>query len=298
MKNKALSLIFTTFFVIGINTNISVKADDYSPSTVKQISKDDYIQQISGSARIDWTKQEVIVTGTGAPPEKGSAAQRRLMSIRAAKVDAYRQLLEVIEGVHINAETTVRDFVTESDVIKTQVTGIVKGATQVGPPKYLSDGSVEVVMTINMFGNKSVASVIIPPEIKEEAKIPVVPSKVEPATVSENYTSLILDCKELDVLPAMSPAIFDADGGELYVSNLPIDPDYVINQGIVSYARSISQAEKNERAGSNPLIIKAQGVKGLFKSDMTISNTDAKKLLGAEEKNSFLKNFKVIMILK
>lgn len=292
MKNKFLGLLFTSFLILGN----SVKAEDFS--NVKQISKEDYIQNISESAKIDWTKQEIVVTGTGALPEKGSPAQKRLMALRAAKADAFRQLLEVIEGVHVNSETTVRDFVTESDVIKTQVEGVVKGATQIGQPKYLSDGSVEIVMGLNMLGQKSVASVIIPPEVKEDQKTPVIPSKVEPAPVSESYTGLILDCRELNVEPAMSPAIFDSDGGEVYVSNIPIDPDYVINQGIAIYTHSLSQAEKSERAGQNPLIIKALGVKGLFKSDMTISNSDAKKLLGADEKDNFLKNFKVIMVLK
>ena len=54
-------------------------------------------------------------------------AQKRLMAVRAAKADAFRQLVEIINGVHVNSETVVKDFVTESDVIKTKVEGLIKG---------------------------------------------------------------------------------------------------------------------------------------------------------------------------
>jgi hypothetical protein len=134
-------------------------------------------------------------------------------------------------------------------------------------------------------------------EIKRRETDQVPNTKIKPETVNETYTGLILDCKGLDVQPAMSPAIFDSDGGEVYVGALPIDPDYVINEGIVSYVTNMAEAKKNERAGGNPLVIKAKKVSGLFKADLSIANNDAKKLVGAEEKGKFLKDFKVIMII-
>lgn len=258
------------------------------------MNKSAVIQQLDEDTQIDWSKNLVKVTGTGAPPDRGNQAQRRLMAIRAAKADAFRQLAEAIYGVHVNSETVVKDFITESDLIKTRVDGLIKGAEMVGEPKYMSDGSVEVEMQIKLFGTtNSVASIIKPEQITDTAP----DTKLPPAYVSESYSSVIIDCKGLGVLPAMSPSLIDEDGGEVYYGNLPVDPDFVINEGIVSYAGSMSDARNNSRAGKNPLVIKGVKVLGNFKSDVVIKNDDAKKLLGADKAGQFLKGSKVIMIL-
>jgi hypothetical protein len=283
-----------------------------------------YVQNIGEDAQIDWTKNVITVTGAGAPPDRGNNAQKRLMAQRAAKADAYRQLVEVINGVHVSSQTIVKDFVTESDEIKTEISGLVQGAEQLGDYKYLPDGSVEIQLQIKLFSadntktNKysikepdkntkievtehestdSIASILMPDELKRRQNDKVPDTKLRPDPVLDTYTSLILDCKGLGVVPAMSPAIFDADDGEVYVGSLPIDPDYVINEGIVSYATTMAEAKKLDRAGNKPLELKATNVKGLFKADVYVSNSDAKKLIGAEQRGKFLQEFRVILVI-
>lgn len=75
--------------------------------------------------------------------DPAKAAQNKLLAKRAAEADCYRKLAEAVYGVQINSETYVRDFVTESDQIKTGVDAIVKGV-KLGPPQYYEDGSCEV----------------------------------------------------------------------------------------------------------------------------------------------------------
>lgn len=287
IRNK---IVLPLIVIFCLGTNVSI---NNSVAATSNMTKSSTIQKINDDATIDWSKNVVKVTGTGAPPDRGNAAQKRLMAMRAAKADALRQLLEVIQGVHVNSETVVRDFVTESDVIKTQVEGLVKGAEQVGEPRYMSDGSVEVDYQIKIFGNESIASVIKPEQQPDNTP----PTKITAPEAQVSYTSVIIDCKGLGVQPAMSPSLLDSDGGEIYYGNLPVDPDFVINEGIVSYATSMSEAKKNVRAGANPLILKGLKVEGLFKADVTVSNDDAKKLIGANEKSDFLKSSKVIMVI-
>jgi hypothetical protein len=73
------------------------------------------------------------------------------MAERAAKADALRNLLETVKGVRVDSETTVETFITKSDRILTRVRGIVIGA-RVVDTKYLSDGAVEITVTIHMTG--------------------------------------------------------------------------------------------------------------------------------------------------
>ncbi len=104
------------------------------------------------SGAINWSQGAVTAKGSGAPP-KGitNLAQARLMAERAAKADALRNLLETVKGVRVDSETTVESFITKSDRVLTRVSGIVVGA-RVVDTKYLSDGAVEVTVTIYMTG--------------------------------------------------------------------------------------------------------------------------------------------------
>jgi len=72
-----------------------------------------------------------------------SDAQNKLLAKRAAEADCYRKLAEAVYGVQINSETYVRDFVTESDEIRTSVDAIVKGV-RLGSPRYYDDGACEI----------------------------------------------------------------------------------------------------------------------------------------------------------
>jgi gas vesicle protein len=82
-------------------------------------------------------------------------ARQRAAAVRAARVDALRQLGESIKGVKINSKTLVKDFVTESDEITAQFEGFLQGAQQEGNPNIYEDGTVEVKMV--MYLNEVVA---------------------------------------------------------------------------------------------------------------------------------------------
>lgn len=77
------------------------------------------------------------------PAQDIDAAQNKALAIRAAKADAYRKLAETIKGLQINATTTVRDFVTESDDIRASMDELIKGV-RLGEPTCFEDGVCEV----------------------------------------------------------------------------------------------------------------------------------------------------------
>jgi hypothetical protein len=75
-------------------------------------------------------------------------AQGKLMAIRAAEVDAKRKLLERIKGLRITSDTTVRDFVAESDQISAKAYGKIVGATIVNT--YLHDDEPIAEVTVEI----------------------------------------------------------------------------------------------------------------------------------------------------
>ncbi len=70
-------------------------------------------------------------------------AQNKLLAKRAAEADAYRKLTEAVRGLQINSSTYVRDFVAESDEIRTAVDAMIRGV-RLGKPTWYEDGSCEV----------------------------------------------------------------------------------------------------------------------------------------------------------
>ncbi|MFH0788503.1 MAG: LPP20 family lipoprotein [Pseudomonadota bacterium] len=78
-----------------------------------------------------------------------SEGQIRLLTRRAAKVDALRNLLEVIYGLQIDARTKVRDFATESDVIRARLSATVQGAREIDY-RVQPDGTAEVTVEVTL----------------------------------------------------------------------------------------------------------------------------------------------------
>ena len=58
-------------------------------------------------------------------------AQRRLLAIRASKLDAYRALTEQVYGQQLDANTSVADMTVMSDTFRARVEGVIYGAVLV-----------------------------------------------------------------------------------------------------------------------------------------------------------------------
>lgn len=277
-----------------------------------------FLDDVPGGA-INWTDGLVTVTGTGIMPETGTLAQKRMMGYRAAIADAYRKLAEAVDGVRVDAETTVKNYVTESDVVRTQVSSLIKGA-QAGKATYNPDGSVQVTLTLDLHGkNRSLSSVVMaaqqqadaPPADVPAVDVPTPPVQAAPAgatsgkpapatpiPVTEDYTGVIIDAKGLKAEPAMGPSLFDESGTELYLATIPADPDEVVERGIASYAKSVDEAKTlTSRVGKKPLVIKAKAVRGPLRADLVLDRNAAGLLLGADQRKAFLNSFSVVIVL-
>lgn len=98
-----------------------------------------------------WTAATVSAVGSGIPPEGVTGTEGKLMAVRAAELDARRNLLEKVYGVQIDAQTTVKDYVVQNDQVRAQVERFMSGA-QISEPRYLADGSVEVTASLPLEG--------------------------------------------------------------------------------------------------------------------------------------------------
>lgn len=281
---------------------------------------------------MDWSgDSKITVQGTGvAPTYAVNAVQARMLARRAAVVDAYRQLAEMVKGVNVDSETTVENMMVTSDVTKTKVTALIQGARVVSE-QAIDGGGYAVTMEMSVFGaSNSLATAVLPTNTvptsfpAPDASVPAsTPSSVQvtPGTTTQQtpattlpsvmvpshqgssaaaapagqaiggYTGLIVDCRGLGLKPVMSPVIKNANGEPIYgYKNL--DSATVIANGMASYTTDLSKAT---RAGSNPLVVKAIGLDN-HNGNPILSVADANRVLIENGATGFLDRTNVVFV--
>ena len=283
---KALVCFLVFAFAIAL-----LPASLYSNSVKTEVTVSVLVEKsFTGDGTVNWADGTVRATGTGVPPTGVPAPQARLMAKRAAVADAYRLLAEAVNGVKVDAETLVKNYVTESDTIKTKVSAMIKGA-KIVDEKRMSDGSYEVTMEISMYGEDGLSEAVLGDKIGDG-------SSVKYSEVTGGKTGLIVDARGLKISPAMSPKIIDDKENELYGTFATIDADYVVENGIVDYASSLDEAKKSGRAGSDPIIIKGEKAgNDAFKANVIVKASDADEVRKANSEPHFLEGARVVIVI-
>ena len=78
-----------------------------------------------------------------------STGQQKLMAMRAAQVDAYRNLAEQVYGFRIAGNTAVSAFATQSDTVRTYVDAAIRGARVVSMTS-MADGNFEATVELEL----------------------------------------------------------------------------------------------------------------------------------------------------
>ena len=253
---------------------------------------------------MDWSgDSKITVQGMGvAPTYAVNAIQARMLARRAAVVDAYRQLAEMVKGVNVDSETTVENMMVTSDVTKTKVTALIQGArivlatavlpTNTVPTSFPApDASVpastpsSVQVNVQVTPGTTIPSVTTPSHQGSSA------AAAPAGQAIGGYTGLIVDCRGLGLKPVMSPVIKNANGEPIYgYKNL--DSATVIANGMASYTTDLSKAS---RAGSNPLVVKAVGLDN-HNGNPILSVADANRVLIENGASGFLDRTNVVFV--
>lgn len=251
---------------------------------------------------VDYEQGFVYATGTGRMAYAEDTIGMEDLAREAAIMDAQRNLVAAVQGARIDSETTVEMKVLTQDTISRKISGIVRYGVIVdeGTAK---NGSYYVKMVAPLFGTNSVAEVAFA-DIQGQVPIPFpkpeLPKQEVTQVQAHGYTGLIVDAQGFGLEPCMSPVIYDTNGRAIYgVKN--INPDFAVNQGMVSYARTMGEATtSNFRAGQDPLVIKAVSVSGGINShnkvNVVVSVEDGNKILAANQAGHFLEDCKVIFV--
>lgn len=209
----------------------------------------------------------------------------------------------------MNVAPTVPTY-TSRTPISQRIEIVVNGANNVN----IITKSVPSNYAVKYMANENIPAinqpVVLQPQIKmPEVKIPKVPQVTAPtiqtsentadlvstAKVEGNYTGLIIDCRELDLQPVMSPTI-QTDSEQTIYGDKNLDYDKIIEFGMVSYSTDVNDSITEERAGKNPIVVKATGLKN-FNSCPVIQTADSNRILIENKVSKFLDNLSVVFIM-
>ena len=270
---------------------------------------------VRAQAPVDWGKAVITVRGMGIanPQMIRTPAHASMLARRAAIADAYRQLAEIVSGVQVDSETTVEQMMLTSDIVKTRVSAVIKGAVIISEGE-LTGGGYEVEMQLALFGANGLSGAVITPSPTVEPfpqpapdVIPSMPADSQtggssgfttigggensPMAAIGGYTGLIIDCKGLGLNPVMSPVVKNVKGIKLY-GHENLNYDLVVRDGMASYATGMNQAS---RAGSKPLVLKAVRLED-HNANPVVSEADGSRILIENGASGFLNKTAVVFL--
>ena len=247
---------------------------------------EDLVIQETETGQIDWVKGVVRSKGAvneDVPDNTNNVAVKKMKTLRQAKIDAMRNMIETIKLIKVDSSSTVGNYMEGSSFIRKRMHSIVKRA-RIVDKNPLSEGGMEVEIELPLKG------LLTETMIQSSSDVEITKSG------EELYTGLIVDAKGLDINPALSPKILNEHGREVFSASI-VKRDTLLNKGLVSYSSKISFAETNSRIGDKPLIIRALRKSGINGTSVVISLADAAKVRNPSINLTWLTECRVIIVI-
>jgi hypothetical protein len=236
------------------------------------------------NARINWTSEYIEATGQAVPPTgKEGTGQGKLLARRGATLDLQRNLLEFIKGVQLSSETKMDDFMVANDTVRTQVQGLIKNV-EITDAKF--DGEIFTVT-----GRIKLDKV-------RQSVVPYLPKSTgdeKPGKSSGRYayTGVILDCRGLPLIPAVTFRVLDQRGKVVYGPGIAED-EVLLNSGQCEYHTNMEWAKGSAKVADRPLIVKPVKLVGPNNVDIVVTNAAADKM--RHSKMNFLAKCRVLVV--
>jgi hypothetical protein len=251
---------------------------------------------------IDWAKGVIQARGISTPIKKGTekTPSNCPKALSEAKNDARIKLLETVKRIKIDSSRIVGDMAAKHNTIMIQIKDMVYNATEIEQfRKYMTDGSVEVLLQMNLHGG--FAQLVLPGEIQQiegikQIKTGANSTGIIPNSASDACTGLLVDARSIEMHPALVFKILDENLEEVFGPAF-VSREFVVQQGMAAYYTDSESARSDPRISDRPLTVKALRTDWPTRSDIVISNADASKLKSASDHLQFLKESRVVILL-
>ena len=234
LKRCSLAMIFAALSILG------------SPAHPKQMPPD----------AVDWSRGIVVThvssqvrfDGRGTPVDRESGT---VISLNRGRTEAYRQarsravenMVRLIKGIRIDADTMLADLLEESDTAQRRIVNVIESRMKVH--EYPADFAASACRAELKIGDLLHAVPFRYPGDDFPVRID--------NPIPTSYTSLVIDTRGLAIEPMILPSIYSEDGLEVY-GRYYVDIRYAGKHGIVVYVHDEDEAMKIRAPADIPTI--------------------------------------------
>lgn len=271
-----------------------------------------YIQKYEHGA-INWLTGTVTATGESLSTGLAvSSRQARLKTLRAATIDARKNLFTILNGIPVTEKMRIKNILRADEDVMQFVRGDMQNS-RITATSFTEDGVANVTVSItlrDMFLEKLIGKHVSFHRVSDNpySAANAVAESIENAVASDTsseepiglpiaYTGLLIDAREVGIQPAITVTIADEAGNVLYSPRV-VNRNVALRNGMVEYAGTWEEAIASERSSSNPLVLKAVSVQGKTRSNIVISNEQAQLLKQINNAHNFLEKGRVVVVCK
>jgi len=235
---------------------------------------------------------EVTGLGAGSVDENISEAEAKRSAAEIANFQAIGILSEVVQGIAIRGEMTLRDLRLSEGELTQIVNTRLDGVKTDSAPRYeqQEDGSWLAAATIRW--DKINASTLAA-EIRNSE---IVKNKIAEKDGSRNYSGIILDLRYIYGYNALLTPKIVTEDGKLLISTMNIETDYLVSNYGISIFSTINEAVLSGNVGDYPLKLVPKEYDAETGS-VILSPTDIQKLSDSLNKDTLVRLGKIAVIL-
>jgi outer membrane protein FlgP len=115
-------------------------------------------------------KLTAVGYGATSTLEGHTVGQKRLLAMRASRLDAYRTLAEQVYGVRLTGNTTVASLMNQNDSFRVYIDSFLRGARVVSVNP-MADGNYETTVEID-FDERAARTYLSPAPVQPAARAP------------------------------------------------------------------------------------------------------------------------------
>ena len=241
------------------------------------------------STRIVETSEYIEVTGIGAASPGDSiteAAAKRNAEI-VAYVQAIELLSEILQGVAVQGEITIRDLYQREGIITQVIQTRLRGVRQVGSTQFRRerDGSITAFCTVRYEKKNAV-------NLMQE----LLALKSEKYSSEKLYTGIIIDIRHITGYTNLLTPMLESSDGDVLFTIRDIEPDILLNQCGISVFSSVGDAVRFGTVGERPLIVIPKDY-NRGSGTLILSNGDSRTLKKTIINKNIVKQGKIALIL-
>ncbi len=225
---------------------------------------------------INWTDGYIIAYGKGKITKGLNEDICNAMAKRAAMLDAHARVLEMIQNVNLDGDTTIKGFVSKDSKLFYRLKGLIARVEPFEENK--ENGFYNVKIKIPFYGAKGVQAVFLNAYLR---------STITKTGTAASDKRIVIDARGTGLKPSMFVKIMDDKNKDVYTAK-DVDRAMLKSKGMVEYVTSTTLQSGDVEAKT----LKAEGKQD---GNIVVSSSDADRIKQAGN-DSALSNGNVVVI--